>query len=273
MTLELSLLTILILLGAGLAAGTVAGFAGVGGGIVMVPVLLELFRVWDVPPDVVVHTAMATSLLAGCFNSASSAVRHHHNRSIVWRLVFPIFPASILGGMAASTFAAGLSGRLLEAFLGCVLIYGAVRLATKHEGKDHGVDAVKRRPWWQWTPVGLGVGIFAGLSGLAGGVVLVPTLSLLGRVPSRYLAGTSSGVVMFTSLAAAVGYMASQPPVRLGDAFVGHVNVVAALCIGVTAIPMAQVGGWLNKRVGGLWFRRVFSVLLMAAGVRLLLSL
>ena len=56
---EFTLINALILLGAGLVAGLVAGFAGVGGGIVMVPVLLELMRAWGVPTHAVVQSAMA----------------------------------------------------------------------------------------------------------------------------------------------------------------------------------------------------------------------
>ena len=53
--------------------------------------------------------------------------------------------------------------------------------------------------------IGLGVGLFAGLSGLAGGVVLIPALALLGKLPGRFLAATSAGVVMFSALAGALG--------------------------------------------------------------------
>jgi uncharacterized membrane protein YfcA len=97
-------------------------------------------------------------------------------------------------------------------------------------------------------------------------------LALLARVPARYLAGTSSAVVMFTSLAGAIGYVVSGPTPAIGPAYAGYLNVGAAVCLALTAIPGAQVGAWLNRKVNATWFRRVFSVLLLFVSIRLLLT-
>jgi hypothetical protein len=245
----------------------------VGGGVVMVPVLLVLFGAWGLPEAVVVQAAMGTSLAVGACSTASSAVRHHRHGRVLWWLVPAIFPASMAFAAAGGWLATQVEGRWLQIFLGLALIYAAISLILKREnpGGERDDDTV-RRPWYHWAPVGAGVGLFAGLSGLAGGVVLVPALSLLGRVPSRYLAGTSSAVVMFTSLAAAIGYIASGPTPAIGTAFAGYVNVAAVVCLAVTAIPGAQIGAWLNRKVGGVWFRRLFSALLLFVSIRLLLT-
>jgi len=268
---ELGLVQIGILVATGIAGGVVSGFAGVGGGVVMVPVLLVLYRAWGLPAETVVQAAMGTSLAVGACSTASSAARHHRHGRVLWSLVPAIFPASMVFAAAGGWVAAQLEGRWLQTFLGLALVLAAVNLAVKREGADDGDPAVMRRPpWWHWIPVGGAVGLFAGLSGLAGGVVLVPVLSLLGRVPARFLAGTSSAVVMFTSLAGAIGYMTADPSPPLGAPFVGHVNFAAAVCLAVTAIPGAQLGARLNRRVGGLWFRRAFSLLLLFVAARLL---
>jgi uncharacterized membrane protein YfcA len=99
--------------------------------------------------------------------------------------------------------------------------------------------------------------------------VLVPALAFIAHVPTRKLAGTSSAVVMFTSLAAAVGYLLGTPPSPLPEGFVGFVSVPAAACLVVTAIPGAQLGAWLNRRVGTTVYRHVFGVLLLFVVVRL----
>jgi uncharacterized membrane protein YfcA len=269
---EFTLIHALILIGAGLAAGLVAGFAGVGGGIVMVPVLLEFMRAWGVPPDAVVQSAMATSLAVGALNSMSAAWRHHHNQRVMWRLVPPLVPSSMLGAWAGSAIAAQLDGTILQIFLACVLLFAAWRLASQSEPRAEGDGT----PTWSplvWALVGLGVGLFAGLSGLAGGVVLIPALALLGKLPGRFLAGTSSGVVMFSAATAALGYMRHGPEVgALGDGFVGFVCLPAAACVAVTSIPMAQLGARLNRLTSSRWFRRLFAALMAIVVVRLLLT-
>lgn len=268
---DLNLAQIGILVGTGVVGGVVSGFAGVGGGVVMVPVLLVLYRAWGIDQAVLVQAAMGTSLAVGACSTASSAVRHHRHGRVLWPLVPAIFPASMAFAAAGGWVASQVEGRWLQVFLGLALIYAAVNLALKREAGGASAELdYPRRPWWQWAPVGAGVGTFAGLSGLAGGVVLVPALSLYGRVPARFLAGTSSAVVMFTSAAAAVGYVASGPTPAIGKAFAGYVNVAAAVCLAVSAIPGAQVGAWLNRRVGGAWFRRAFAALVVFVAVRLL---
>ncbi len=270
---DLSLAQIGILVATGVVGGIVSGFAGVGGGVVMVPVLLVLYGAWGVPEAMVVQAAMGTSLAVGACSTASSAVRHHRHGRVLWWLVPAIFPASMAFAAAGGWLASQIEGRWLQVFLGLALIYAAVSLAWKREteGVDKDTPAA-HRPWWHWIPVGAGVGLFAGLSGLAGGVVLVPALALLGRVPARFLAGTSSAVVMFTSLAGAIGYVVSGPSPAIGKTFAGYVNVGAAVCLALTAIPGAQVGAWLNRKVGGTWFRRAFSALLLFVAVRLLMT-
>ncbi len=271
---ELSLLQILSLAGAGVFAGLVAGFAGVGGGIVMVPVLLALYRAFGLPDHAVVQAAMATSLTVAVFNTGSSVARHQSHGRVLWRVALPIVPSTIAGAWFGSWAASHIGGQWLQAFLAVALVVSAVRLAAGRDATGTGREArVRRAPWWQWLLVGLGVGLFAGFSGLAGGVVLVPALALIGRVPSRFLAGTSSGVVCFSSLAAALGYMAHGPQPPIGDGFLGYVNPLAALCLGATAVPMAQVGAWLNRKVASVWFRRTFAALLFIVAVRLVMTL
>ncbi len=269
---ELSLLTILMLLIAGLGTGLVAGFAGVGGGIVMVPVMLELLRAWGVPREHVVQAAMATSLTVSVLSTGSAAWRQHLQQRVLWRVVVPIVPASMLGGWLGSGLAAASDGRWLQGGLAGVLMFAAYQFVRQQE--PHAEDGRPRRSLWLWGLVGLGTGLFAGLSGLAGGVVLVPALALFGKLPARFLASTSSGVIMFTSLAAALGYMWHGPAGGLlGEGFVGYANLPAAACLAATAIPMAQAGARLNRRTSGAWFRRLFAVLMVVVVVRLLTTL
>jgi len=270
--LEFTLINALILLAAGLGAGLVAGFAGVGGGIIMVPVMLELLRAWGVPREHVVQAAMATSLTVAAVNSGSSAWRFHRQRRVLWRLVVPVVPASMLGSWLGSAIAAQLEGQILQIWLAMVLLFASWRLARQNEPGDG--TGMPIRSMWVWGAIGLGVGLFAGLSGLAGGVVLIPALAIVGRLPSRYLAATSAGVIMFTALSGSVGYMQNGPSTGLlGDGFVGYSCLPAAACLAVTAVPMAQVGARLNKRVSGLWFRRAFAGMMVLVVVRLLATL
>jgi hypothetical protein len=263
---DFTLATALLLAGMGLLAGLAAGFVGIGGGIVMVPLLLEIFRSWQIPSTVVVQCAMGTSLSVATFSVASSAWRHHRQGNVSWRLVPYIAPASMVGGRLAAWLATLVAGVWLQLGLAAILLWSAVKMLRDREPPDRPQRSAR---WWAWALVGLGVGLFAGLSGLAGGNVLVPALAFIAHVPTRRLAGTSSAVVMFTSAAAAAGYLIGHPAADLPAGFVGFAHLPAAACLVVTAIPGAQLGAWLNKRTATRVYRRVFGILLLVVVARL----
>lgn len=261
--------TIMLLLITGATAGIAAGFIGIGGGVIMVPVLLELYRSWDFPPSVLVQVAMGTSLAVATLSVSSSALRHHLQGNILWKRVPMIFPMSMLGGWIAGKTAPHLEGIWLQCGLAAVLLLAAVKMILETGMKDRPERNVH---WSVWGLMGFGTGIFAGFSGLAGGLVLIPVLSFVGRVPTRYLAGTSSAVVMFTAFAATLGYAFSTPPIDLPDSFIGYTNYYISVSLAVTSIPGAQLGAYLNKKAGSLLYKRIFGVLLVIVVIRLFLT-
>ncbi len=264
---EMALPIILLIFGLGLVAGFVAGFVGVGGGIIMVPVLLEVFRAWGVPGEVVVQTAMGTSLGVAVFSVSSATVRHGRQKRVFWRLVPLLAPGSLAGGWLAARLATHLSGSFLQLALATIMAIAAVRLLA--ENKQINRNSHRRIRWWQGLVIGTGVGLVAGLSGLAGGIVLVPVLSLLLGLPTGWLAGTSSAVIVFSSIAAGLGYLTSQPPLPLGSGFIGYVAWPVVGLLVLSAVPAAQIGAWVNRRVRGVVFRRIFAVLMFVAVARL----
>lgn len=266
---ELTLAIILLILGLGLVAGFTAGFVGVGGGIIMVPILLEVFRKWGVPEESVVQAAMGTSLAVAVFSVSSSIVRHSRQKRVLWRMVPYLAPGSMAGGYMAAKLAVVLPGVVLQLVLAGLMTLASIRMLTEkdlHEREDY------RFRWWQGLLVGIGVGLVAGMSGLAGGVVLVPALALILGVPTGWLAGTSSSVIVFSALAAAFGYLTASPPAALGWGFHGFTCLPVAGLLAMTAIPGAQFGAWANRRTGSVLFRRIFAVLMLIVVVRLVTS-
>ncbi len=266
---ELTLLTVILLLGMGLIAGFVAGFVGIGGGAVMVPVLLELFRRLGLPASGVVQAAMATSLVVAIGTVGSSIIRQAKQKRILWRLVPYLVPGSIAGGWLAARLATSLPGRLLEHSLAAILLMVSIRMFT--DSQTHHRDTRSIR-WWQGVLVGILVGSVAGLSGLAGGVVMVPALSLLLGLRAEWLAGTSSAVILWSAMAAAAGYLTATPPDTLGPGFVGYAGLPIAGLLAITAIPGAQLGAYANRRTNSRLFKRIFAIFLMLVVVKLVLG-
>ncbi len=266
---EMTLLLFLTFLGVGLAAGFLAGFVGVGGGIIMVPVLLELFRNAGVPEEAVVQAAMGTSLSVAVFSVGSSIFRHQRQRNISWQLVWWLAPGSMIGGWLAAYLASRLPGSWLQMVLTVLMVFAAVRMLISREMPNSPDHKAAR---WKVGLTGLGVGLVAGLSGLAGGIVLVPALSLIIGLPGGLLAATSSGTIIFSALAAAVGYLTLSPPTSLGAGFFGYVCLPLVVPLAMGAIPAAQMGAFINRRIEGNLFQKLFGGLLLLVALRLLIQ-
>lgn len=266
---ELDLTLFLLFVGAGIVAGFLAGFVGVGGGIIMVPVLLEIFRRAGLPEEIVVQAAMATSLSVAIFSVGSSITRHQRQGTIRWKLVRRLAPSSMLGGWIAAHLATRLPGQWLLWGLSFLMLFAAVRMLRSSDNPN---AREKKTSAWKAELTGLGVGMVAGLSGLAGGIVLVPALGLILGVPGSLLAGTSSGTIIFSSLAAAAGYLLATPPVTFGSGFTGYVYLPLTFSLALGAVPSAQLGAWVNRRTHGNLFRKIFGILLLIVVARLLLT-
>lgn len=258
--------SVLVFLGVGLLAGSVSGFVGVGGGIVMVPVLLEIFRQRGLPDDGLTQAAMGTSLAVAVFSVTSAAIRHHRQGRVRWSIVPFLAPGCLGGGWVAARLAAILPGVWLQLGLAGLMTFAAYRMFTQKEYEGGQETRVSRA---LGLLVGFAVGMVAGLSGLAGGIVLVPALALILGLPAGWLAGTSSATIIFSSLAAALGYLSARPPTPLPGDFTGYVCLPLAACLAVAAVPGAQFGAWLNRRTRGSVFRRIFAVILLLVVIRL----
>jgi uncharacterized membrane protein YfcA len=182
----------------GLGAGCIGGIAGIGGSMVMLPGLSLVFANSDPSTHHVFMAAamvvnMAVAIPAARKHKAAGAVR----MEIVRRMLGPM-AASIVVGVLVSNL---LDGRLLRLGLACFIgLYCLLSFAALARRKpDHTGDRERTNPT---TIVAIAVvaGLLGGLLGIGGGVVMVPALQLLCRVPLRQAIGTSAGVMWLTAL-------------------------------------------------------------------------
>ena len=106
----------------GLIAGVLAGLLGVGGGIVIVPMLVFCFVRQGVQPEVMMHLALGTSLASIMFTFISSCLAHHRRGAVLWKIVRRITPGILLGTFLGTFVASRLSTGFLRVFF-CVFLY------------------------------------------------------------------------------------------------------------------------------------------------------
>lgn len=121
-------LTLFILLLVGCVIGFLAGFFGVGGGVILVPVLVFLFEHQSVNNSVLTQLAMGTSLFIVIFASISSATKHTQQQNVYWRAVMIMGIASVITAGLGSVIAASLPGNVLRIFFAVVVFAVGLRL-------------------------------------------------------------------------------------------------------------------------------------------------
>lgn len=259
-----------VLLVAGYLSGIVAGLLGVGGGMILVPVLFQTFVFFDLAAHLQIHMAVATSLAIIVFTGSLSARSHYKRGSVDMEVV-----KSWVGFIAVGALLGALAARYI-APAGLKLIFAALALsmAARMLLNANPGEAGEARigPLVQKGLAGC-VGFFSALMGIGGGTLSVPLLNASGRDVLRAV-GTSSVFGIFIAVPATLGFMVGGwslpdlPPFAFG-----YVNLIAILAIIPTSMLAAPVGARLAHRLSKKTLNGIFAGFLIVSGGRMLLAL
>jgi uncharacterized protein len=252
----------------GVASGILAGLFGVGGGVVVVPALIFIFARTGLAADWIPHLAVGTSLAAIVATGAASAYAHHRRGAVRWDLVLRLAPGIVIGAWVGAAFAGVLSDAWLKRIFGGFLLYVGARMLVRR--------AATARRALPGTPgmlaAGAGIGALSALVGIGGGTITVPFLSRVG-IDMRRAVATSSACGVPIALAGALGFMAvGWGREGLPAASTGFVYWPAVVGLLVASVPTAPLGAHLAHRLPVHQLKRVFAVLLLVLGARLLIA-
>jgi uncharacterized membrane protein YfcA len=266
-----SLVAIVAALGAaGVVAGLLAGLLGIGGGIVIVPVLFHVFPLIGASPGPVMHAAVATSLATIVATSIASA-RAHYRRAAVDRDVLRALGPWVVAGVIVGTAVAGaVKGTVLTTLFALFALAIAANLALGREGyrlRD-GLPGPLGR-----AGIGGTIGGVSSLLGIGGGILSVPALSACGY-PIRTAVGTAAAIGLIIAIPGAIGFVVTgldvpgRPPFSLG-----YVNLPGLALIVPATTLAAPWGARLAHTIRPTLLRRAFALFLVLTAIRMLASL
>jgi uncharacterized protein len=250
----------------GSIAGLIAGLLGVGGGVVIVPMLVFLFTAQGFPPEHIMQLALGTSLGSIMFTSVSSFRAHHKRGAVHWDIVKSITPGILVGTFAGSWVAARLSTTFLKGFFVCFLYYVGLQMLLNFKPKP-----TRQLP----GPVGMsGVGgVIGGVSslvGIGGGSLSVPFMSWC-NVPVHHAIGTSAAIGFPIAVAGTLGYLVNGLGVAgLPAMSLGFLDLPALAGIAVFSMLMAPLGARLAHNLPVLTLKRVFAAFIIVIATRML---
>ncbi|WDP91738.1 MAG: sulfite exporter TauE/SafE family protein [Desulfobacter sp.] len=253
----------------GAVAGVLAGLLGIGGGLVIVPMLTFVFTSQGVAHEVILHMALGTSLASILFTSLSSMRSHHKHGAVVWPVVFRITPGILVGTFCGTWIAAMLSTNFLKGFFGIFLYYVATQMLM----------GIKPKPTREIPgapgifAAGNIIGVFSSLVGIGGGTLSVPFLVWCNTKIHKAI-GTSSAIGFPIAVAGTLGYVVNGMGVDgLPAMSIGFINLKALAGIVAASVLTAPLGVKLAHSLPVDKLKRVFAVLLYLVGTRMLISI
>lgn len=258
---------ILIMLSTGVFAGILAGLLGVGGGIVIVPVLEFALGVYGVAPEFRMHIAVATSLSCIVLTSISSSRAHHKKGALDLKLIKRWGPWVFLGSLVGALLASKLNSQTLTAIFGVVALLVAIKMAFLNRSTIIAKD-IPANPLVLSVP--FGIGTLSSMMGIGGGTFSVPVLTIMNQAIHRAV-GTAAFFGFLISLPGVVGFMltgygmSSLPP-----GSIGFVNVIGFALISPVSVLFAPLGVYIAHKLTAAQLSRFFAAFLFIVAVRMI---
>ncbi|MGY3687352.1 sulfite exporter TauE/SafE family protein [Vibrio coralliilyticus] len=257
------------LLGSGV--GFLAGLLGIGGGLVIVPILsIILLHFGVLPSEQVVIAAIATSLASILFTSTSSAIAHHKNGNVPWNLAPWIMTGVALGALISGFMAALLPEQVVRAVFAVSVILIALKMIFSSKNDSENDRKMPSKPFL--TVLTTITGGLSAMIGIGGGALLVPLLTFF-SVDMKKAIGCASACGIVIALFGSIGYISSgSGHYALSDGFAGFVYLPALLGIVSTSWFTAPLGAKATHSLPVPTIKKIFASLLLVMAANMVIN-
>ncbi|HLA32494.1 MAG: sulfite exporter TauE/SafE family protein [Pseudomonas sp.] len=258
---------LLLYLVLGGCAGVLAGLFGVGGGIIIVPVLVFSFGAQGFAPEVLTHLAVGTSLATIIFTSINAVLEHQRRGAVRWELVRWMTLGILLGAGFGALTAAAIQGPQLQKIIGVFALVIALQMALELKPKASAAVPGKAG----LTLAGAVIGWASAIFGIGGGSLSVPFLTWR-SVPMQQAVATSSACGLPIAAASALSFLLigwHNP--QLPEWTLGFIYLPAVAGIAFTSMFFARFGARLAHKLSPRLLKRLFALLLFCVGLNFLL--
>jgi uncharacterized membrane protein YfcA len=254
----------------GCLSGFLAGLLGVGGGIIVVPILYLLFPVLGVAEEVRMHLAVGTSLATVIPNAITSARSHFAKGSLDPALLRRLGPPIITGVIGGSIFGGKSSGLVLIFIFASLALLVAFYMAFRRDNWIIRKDLT--RSWALSAPIGLFIGWFSVLMGIGGGTLSVPMLNLF-NIDMRRAVGTGAAIGILIGIPGLLGFIVMGwgnpllPPLSLG-----YCSLIGVATIVPSSMFMVKFGVRMAHAIEPARLRKIFACFLLVTSVKMFFS-
>ncbi|MBK7385636.1 MAG: sulfite exporter TauE/SafE family protein [Methanothrix sp.] len=266
---ESMLIYILILLLTGMVVGFACGMLGVGGGFIMVPVQIWALTSMGVDPTLSTRVAFGTSLAVILPTSLCGCHGHICQGVVLWRQGVTLGLSGLVGALLGGTIAAHAPGELLRMIFGLVILAGALRMIFARELRRSRPQVVEGLvPYVLW---GVAIGLISGLTGIGGGVILVPAMVIAMGFTMYQAVGTSTVAIAFNAMGGTISYAINGWGVaRLPAHCVGYIDLLQFILLAGASMLTAHWGANATHKISEQKLKRVFVALMIIIGLKMM---
>ncbi|GGL98173.1 sulfite exporter TauE/SafE family protein [Pseudomonas asuensis] len=251
----------------GACAGVLAGLFGVGGGLIIVPVLVYSFTAHGIEADVLTHLAVGTSLATIVFTSINAILAHHRQGAVQWPIVLWMTVGIVLGSFIGGITASYIQGPVLQKIIGTFAILVSLQMTLDIRPKAS--KTVPGRP--VLTVAGVVIGWASAIFGIGGGSLTVPFLTWR-SVSMQQAVATSSACGLPIAISGAISFMVvGWGESGLPEGSIGYVYLPALAGIALTSMFFARFGARLAHMLSPRLLKRLFALLLFSVGLSFLI--
>ena len=250
----------------GCVAGVFAGLLGVGGGIVIVPIMEVALSFVGVDPAIRMHIAVATSLAIIIPTSISSSLAHHRRDAVDLELVKRWAVFVLIGALAGTWVAAQVHSRVLAAVFATFAFLIGLKMSLRPDDKPMR-DDVPQNAAVSVLPTG--IGFFSSMMGIGGGTFSVMILTLFGK-PIHRAVGTAALFGLIIALPGTIGFIiGGWGQEGLPQFSLGYVSLVGFALIAPATVLCAPLGARIAHGLSRRQLNLVFGVFLLVAAIRM----
>ncbi len=260
---------ILVYLLAGAAAGFLAGLLGVGGGVVIVPILMFIFTTLHFPALHMMHLAIGTSLASIMFTSLSSLRAHHAHNAVRWDIVRRITPAILAGTLSGTFIASRLPAGFLKGLFILFVLYVATQLLFNLRAKPE-----RDLPGWLgMSCMGGIIGTVSSFVGIGGGALSVPFMSAC-NIRVHQAIGTSAALGFPIAVAGTAGYaLNGMGAAGLPEWCLGYIHLPSLAGMVIASAAIAPYGVRAAHRMPVATLKKIFAIFLYLMCAKLILGM
>ncbi|CAG7857031.1 hypothetical protein MCAMS1_01733 [biofilm metagenome] len=250
----------------GMFAGLLAGLFGIGGGLVVVPILVFLFTAQGLPAQLLMLMAIATSLATIIPMGCSSTFAHHRFGAVLWDKVKRLAPGILIGAVLGAAIAKAIPTTLLRSLFIAYLLYVGTQMAMGASPKPRSASYTKLID----TIVAFAIGLISALLGIGGGTLTVPYL-VHSHFPIHNAVAIASACGLPITFAGTVSYMMlGMHADGLPEWSLGYVYLPSFVGVSLGGVLTAPLGAKLAHKLPAKQLKRYFSVLIFMIAAKLI---